>query len=241
MDEIVDSVQRVTDIMAEISAASAEQSSGIDQVNQAVMQMDEVTQQNAALVEEAAAAAAALEEQAVGLVEAVSLFRLDGSAAMRAPSALKALPASGSAKKFSLSDAAGAHAKWKARLVNYIKGNSGETLDPKVVSRDDKCDLGCWIHGEGQKYTGMDQYKKLKSLHATFHKQVGKIVETAQAGDQEEAMRMLGGAFFTASNDTIKAINALQTQISGGGKPARSVPELPARSTAMASDEWEEF
>ncbi|MDG6745573.1 methyl-accepting chemotaxis protein, partial [Staphylococcus aureus] len=57
MGEIVASVQRVTDIMADISAASQEQSSGIEQVNQAVVQMDETTQQNAALVEEASAAA----------------------------------------------------------------------------------------------------------------------------------------------------------------------------------------
>jgi methyl-accepting chemotaxis protein len=76
MDEIVQAVKRVTDIMGEISAASAEQSSGIEQVNQAVAQMDQATQQNAALVEEAAAAAGALEEQAGRLQSAVATFRL---------------------------------------------------------------------------------------------------------------------------------------------------------------------
>ncbi|AQV98538.1 HAMP domain-containing protein [Cupriavidus necator] len=76
MVEIVAAVKRVTDIMGEISAASAEQSAGIEQVNQAVTQMDTVTQQNAALVEEAAAAAGSLEEQAQRLKEAVSTFRL---------------------------------------------------------------------------------------------------------------------------------------------------------------------
>ena len=75
MDEIVTSVQRVTDIMAEISAASQEQSAGIDQVNQTVMQMDETTQQNAALVEEATAAARSMEDQANQLTEAVAVFR----------------------------------------------------------------------------------------------------------------------------------------------------------------------
>ncbi len=77
MNEIVASVKRVADIMADISAASAEQSSGIDQVNHAVTQMDEVTQQNAALVEEAAAAAESLEEQADTLAQTVSQFRLE--------------------------------------------------------------------------------------------------------------------------------------------------------------------
>ncbi|VFR48289.1 Methyl-accepting chemotaxis protein I (serine chemoreceptor protein) [plant metagenome] len=78
MQEIVQSVKRVTDIMGEISAASQEQSTGIEQVNRAVTQMDEVTQQNAALVEEAAAAAGSLQEQAVKLAEAVAVFRLQG-------------------------------------------------------------------------------------------------------------------------------------------------------------------
>ncbi|WP_046273424.1 methyl-accepting chemotaxis protein [Stenotrophomonas sp. Ste96] len=81
MGEIVASVQRVTDIMAEISAASQEQSAGIDQVNQTVVQMDETTQQNAALVEEATAAARAMEEQATQLADAVAIFRLDNQVA----------------------------------------------------------------------------------------------------------------------------------------------------------------
>jgi methyl-accepting chemotaxis protein len=81
MEEIVVSVKRVTDIMAEITAASMEQSSGIEQVNQAVTQMDEATQQNAALVEEAAAAAESLEEQAQSLAEAVARFKVSGTGA----------------------------------------------------------------------------------------------------------------------------------------------------------------
>jgi methyl-accepting chemotaxis protein-1 (serine sensor receptor) len=78
MDEIVSSVKRVTDIMGEIAAASQEQSTGIEQVNQAITQMDNVTQQNSALVEEAAAAAESLQDQAGKLAQAVSVFRLEG-------------------------------------------------------------------------------------------------------------------------------------------------------------------
>ena len=78
MAEIVSSVQRVTNIMGEISAASSEQSAGIDQVNNAITSMDEVTQQNAALVEQAAAAAESLVEQAVSLTDLVSAFKLMG-------------------------------------------------------------------------------------------------------------------------------------------------------------------
>ena len=77
MREIVESIRRVSDIMGEIAAASVEQSTGIEQVNRAVSQMDEVTQQNAALVEEAAAAAASLDEQAARLRATVGVFRLE--------------------------------------------------------------------------------------------------------------------------------------------------------------------
>jgi methyl-accepting chemotaxis protein-2 (aspartate sensor receptor) len=85
MQEIVASVKRVTDIMGEISAASEEQSSGIDQVNRAVSQMDEVTQQNAALVEEAAAAAGSLQEQAERLAEAVAVFKVNAGEVIEVP------------------------------------------------------------------------------------------------------------------------------------------------------------
>jgi len=78
MDEVVASVKRVTDIIAEITAASREQSAGIEQVNQAITQMDEVTQQNAALVEQAAAASQSLQSQASNLSEVVSVFKLSG-------------------------------------------------------------------------------------------------------------------------------------------------------------------
>ncbi len=80
MDEVVSSVKRVADIIGEIAAASNEQSSGIAQVNQAIVQMDGVTQQNAALVEEAAAAAESLQQQADTLVALVGEFRIGASA-----------------------------------------------------------------------------------------------------------------------------------------------------------------
>ena len=90
MQEIVDSVKRVTDIMSEITAASVEQTDGIEQINQAITQMDEVTQQNAALVEEAAAAAQSLQDQAANLSQVVSVFNVGGhqtAATFAAPTA----------------------------------------------------------------------------------------------------------------------------------------------------------
>jgi len=99
MEDVVASVRRVSGIVAEISAASAEQSTGIGQVNQAIVSMDGTTQQNAALVEEAAAAADSLQRQADMLVALVGEFRLDGEGrpperpAVAAPVTRKALAA----------------------------------------------------------------------------------------------------------------------------------------------------
>jgi methyl-accepting chemotaxis protein len=76
MQQVIVSVKQVADIMTEIAAASVEQSAGIDQINLAVVEMDHVTQQNAALVEESAAAAASLQEQAAAMVDAMSTFSL---------------------------------------------------------------------------------------------------------------------------------------------------------------------
>jgi methyl-accepting chemotaxis protein len=108
----------VTDIMAEISAASIEQSQGIEQVNQAITQMDDVTQQNAALVEEAAAAAESLEEEAQTLTRSVSVFKIDQGAATNTavaqhvvtkPSAKHALPAPAKKATAAESHAIGKH------------------------------------------------------------------------------------------------------------------------------------
>ena len=95
MTDIVSSVQRVSHIMGEISDASSVQSDGISQVNTAVMALDQMTQQNAALVEQSAAAAESLREQAQRLSALVSTFRLTGASGARSTtSALIAPPAS---------------------------------------------------------------------------------------------------------------------------------------------------
>nr|WP_315245548.1 methyl-accepting chemotaxis protein [uncultured Albidiferax sp.] len=82
MGEVVSSIRRVTDIVGEISAASSEQNTGMAQIGEAVMQIDQATQQNAALVEEMAAAASSMQNQADGLVQAVSVFKLDAGAGL---------------------------------------------------------------------------------------------------------------------------------------------------------------
>ncbi len=110
MDEIVGSVQRVGDIIGEITAAASEQSDGIGQVNTAVNQLDQMTQQNAALVEESAAAAQSLREQATRLAGAVQMFKLSpgGGDAAHGGQATGAHPARTSREALSTAAAGGA-------------------------------------------------------------------------------------------------------------------------------------
>jgi methyl-accepting chemotaxis protein len=114
MTEIVDSVRRVTDIMGEITSASQEQTAGIEQINMAVAQMDQVTQQNASLVEEAAAAAESMQEQAAQLAQIVAVFKLDDAAShttrLAAPKAAAPLRAAGAKPRLAMPARAGAGA-----------------------------------------------------------------------------------------------------------------------------------
>jgi methyl-accepting chemotaxis protein len=98
LEDILGSVKRVADIVAEIAAASSEQAAGIDQVNAAVTQMDEMTQQNAALVEESAAAAHALEDQSMELNRLMGFFHVGEQPAAVAAPARSAAPAKAAAK-----------------------------------------------------------------------------------------------------------------------------------------------
>ncbi|NOU25187.1 MAG: hypothetical protein HOO90_06595, partial [Methylotenera sp.] len=239
MQEIVSAVKRVTDIIGEIAAASTEQSAGIAQINDAIMKMDDVTQQNTALVEEAAAAAESLMEQSEEMADVVSVFVLDESAnnaKRKTASAHKftATTANSSAKQkpFSFQDAENAHAKWKMRLVQFVGGQSHEDFDESAVSCDDKCDLGKWIHGPAVRYSSLKEYKNLRASHAEFHKSVGAIVHCVHEKNQDAARLLLGGDFATASKKTISAIQAMQGKVES---PARVV------KTGTDNNEWEEF
>lgn len=215
MEEVQAAVKRVTDIMAEISAASAEQSTGIDQVNLAITQMDNMTQQNAALVEQAAAAAESMEEQAEQLTVMMATFKLGHPK----KSVVLAVPRLAGPSAFSFGDGINAHIKWKTRLIDYIKGNSQEELEVAKVSCDDKCDLGKWLYGPATSYAQMQEYSDLKHSHAEFHRSVGVIVQCVHDKQLDEATKKLGGEFFQLSNQTIRAIKALQARVTGTKAP----------------------
>ena len=238
MDEVVNAVKRVTDIMGEISAASTEQSQGIEQVNRAITQMDETTQQNAALVEQAAAAAESLQDQAASLSQSVAVFKTSGgggrigttlSVSRRHPpqrsmpeparsmpstsKASRALPASderGNASEVDFEAIIDAHQAWKQKLRNAIAGGSEAQLDPNEVCKDNLCALGKWIYSAGKEFEHLEEYQPLRKNHAEFHVCAADILRRAQSGDKDGASSMLVGDFFDLSNRTINSIVAMK-------------------------------
>ena len=255
MEDVVTNFQKLSALVAEISEASQEQSGGIEQVTQAVGQMDEVTQQNAALVEEAAAAAESLQDQAQSLVRSVAHFQLKANAG--ASEVQSGLDFDGIIQ---------AHMNWKHKLRNFLAGE-GEALDPEVVSRDDKCALGCWIHGEGKRYSQDPAYGSLRTSHADFHRCAGEVIRAKLGGDEVGAKRLLLNEFAVLSDDTIQEIrkmkqshgNAVPEQrpvaapVAGGrvsplpvrvAKAARvgtALPKVRQQAANTAENAWEEF
>ena len=234
MDKVVLSIQNLARIMGDISAASCEQTAGIEQIGAAIGAMDEMTQQNAALVEEAAASAESLEEQAASLIEAVSAFRLPGGVVVADQTRLSGLDFDG---------AIIAHRNWTTRLLDFVAG-SGEPLDPAVVGRDDQCALGCWIHGEGRVLRGSPNYADLKVEHAGFHHCAAEVIRAQLAGNSKLARERIEGEFSSRSRRVIGLLENMRSGRRSLPQAALSgpvhLPSLPALA-APGDDEWAEF
>jgi methyl-accepting chemotaxis protein len=258
MEDIVNSIESVSATISAITSASVEQNSGIQQVNLAISQMDDVTQQNAALVEQAAAAAEALEEQARNLSVTVDNFKIDGmkkSAPVvktyTKPAPTKITPKTVATPKvespasvvmstvidIDLDGALKKHADWKVKLRTAISNK--ETLDAATISKDNCCDFGKWLHDEDshQKIAHLDSYHECVKHHAAFHRAAGKVAEVINAKKYDDADKMLGNgsAFAEASSSVGAMIMRLKKDIKPQAAPVKTAP------AAALSDEWEEF
>ncbi len=211
MDEIVSAINKETDIMSEITDASQEQSQGIGQVNVAITQMDEVTQQNAALVEEAAASAESLEEQAKNLADIVHVFKVDHAAGSSVGLLGKPVKAQYSSH---FDEAIAAHIKWKIRLRQFIDGEGTEQLESASVCQDNLCALGQWIcQGEGVQHKDLPQYADLCTKHTNFHRCAAEVVKKVEAHDKAAALSILNQEFPVAAKDTVTAIMSLKKEV----------------------------
>ena len=109
--------------------------------------------------------------------------------------------------------AVNAHVAWKVKLLSAISG--GEKLDHAIVCKDNQCELGKWIYGEGAIHGSKVSYEPLRTKHAHFHKCAGDVVVKVNAGDKTGATAMLGAgsAFANASTDTVSAIVAMRKEL----------------------------
>jgi methyl-accepting chemotaxis protein len=271
MTEVVSSIRRVTDIMGEISAASNEQASGVAQIGEAVTSMDQVTQQNAALVEQMAAAASSLKSQADDLVKVVSVFKLDEGHGSNFRQAVNAgtLPHSNFASKpsapqlgvaggtpgINLDNAIKAHADWRSKLRHAAQRS--EQMDAATIGRDDCCELGKWLHGTGQSKCGSKpSFVSLVNAHQEFHREAGKVAQTINQGKTDAAEKMLGSntGFSKASSNVTRLIVQLRNECSGTSPKASSTKRVSTLRVTLAApristmnvpvgsdDDWETF
>jgi methyl-accepting chemotaxis protein len=108
------------------------------------------------------------------------------------------------------------HQEWKVRLQAVIESRSQETLDPNVVCRDDQCELGRWIHGEGgRQFDDEPQFADLRRKHAYFHACAGRVVLLAQSGHKDRAIAEIspGGDFAQASWEVIGDLASMFTRL----------------------------
>jgi hypothetical protein len=212
MQKVIASNNRVTHIMGEMRDSTQEQSMGIAQVSQAVSQLDNVTQQNAALVEQAAAAAGNLSEQTGRLTSALAVFKVPRGGNQTGSDHPTLLARSAvSEATIDLDSAVKAHSDWKQKLRNAA--NQHDQLDAATVSRDDCCMLGKWLHGAGRPgYGHLPQFSELLGKHAEFHREAGRVVQTINDGRYDHALTMISGgtSFNDASSGVVVAIRQLR-------------------------------
>lgn len=107
-------------------------------------------------------------------------------------------------------DAISAHIKWKVRLGKFIDGTSRETLKSETVCKDNLCDLGKWIYGEGAALNANPHYADLVAKHANFHRCAGDVIKRVEDNDKAGAKSLLSGHFVVASKETVAAIMELK-------------------------------
>lgn len=111
-------------------------------------------------------------------------------------------------------DAIMAHTQWKMKLAIYVS-NPDRSLHASDVAADNKCQLGQWLHGEGQKYSALPEFSKLVSDHAHFHKAASAIIRKADSGQHVTEEIALGAhsEFASASTAVVQALMAMKNEV----------------------------
>ncbi len=123
-------------------------------------------------------------------------------------------------------EAIAAHQKWKSHLRLHINGSSTEMLDPEVVGQDGLCELGQWIHAEGERTMAhKPEFRTMKRTHAHFHYVAAEVLRRSKAGDHHGACLLLDGPFFQASVQVMDALEKCKDACAGSGSGTESAPK----------------
>jgi len=184
IDAIVQASRHMDELLGTVATGASEQSAGIGQIGQSVQELDQMTQQNAALVEQTAAASAAMQDQAQALAREVQRFRMPEGAAVAAVAAHDS-------EGFDFDKAIEAHRAWKVKLRGAIAER--QQLDAATICRDDQCPLGRWLHGDGsRRWSTQPGFVALLDRHADFHRAAGSVAERINRSAYDDAERLIG-------------------------------------------------
>ena len=194
MTDIVKRAEQIRQLLDEVATGAREQSLGIQQVGQAVHDLDQNTQANAALVAETSAEASTQRSTAVGMAVLVDEFRLPGVR----PAVLT--------EGINVDEIIDAHREWKIKLRQAI--DDGTRVDVATLVRDDCCALGRWIHGDGQRLSARRTFTELVERHTHFHRvagSVGQLINDQRIEEAEDALAP-GTPFAAATADVVTVL-----------------------------------
>ena len=196
MREIVENAEKIKHLLDDVANGAREQSMGINQIGNAVQELDQNTQANATLVEQTAEVATAQCQMAVRMAAHVDEFRITGAA-----------KAGAIVEGIDVDSIIDAHRQWKVKLRDAIENN--ETVDAKTLARDNCCALGKWIYSDGQRFGERGLFQELVVKHANFHHvagQVGELINDKKYAQAEDALDS-GTSFSRATSEVVLVLS----------------------------------
>ncbi|HEX5784050.1 MAG TPA: methyl-accepting chemotaxis protein, partial [Burkholderiaceae bacterium] len=229
VDESMAAVDKVTAMLDGIRTATQQQLSGTSHITQALSDMDDITQQNAAMVEELAAASRSLNDQVDAVHYSIRVFRLfQGDKTLAEDDAVQLRRQKKDNTdlrddEVDFDKVIAAHQQWRVTLRNAVLKN--KKLDADTLRRDDCCALGKWLHGGGGRRWGhVPDFKALLQHHKAFHHEAGKVADAINQGalDRAKAMMESGTPFVQAGHHVTHTIRALRALAEHHDTPTRA-------------------
>ncbi|HGG58438.1 MAG TPA: PAS domain-containing protein [Gammaproteobacteria bacterium] len=246
LEEIVEESRKVSHIISEIDSANQEQSIGIEQVNQAMLRMDQMTQENARLVEKVADLSASLDQHSEALAQRLGFFSgviASGDASggfverRSANRPWSTTPSPQPAGGIDISAAKSKHLSWKNRIRSFLQGKESLTHDQAVSHRD--CDLGKWIYSQGMdQYGSMSAMQELEREHAGLHEEIKTIISLKESGKDDEANRRFQN-IERFSGKVVNLLGTIEDEINSGASVSAGSGQ--PMNAAASGDDWDSF